>query len=218
MESIFGHVEIKGSGPRYCAVAVVDTEGNFIGETQSDRHGNWRLSPIALPTGKHVVHAIMRNANGEEFTSDNIPVVVGDPRNEVAIEAEKLDADTVEAMEAIDAEEREAEQLAHAARRYLECVENQARGFEAGTEINYILGALGRSHDQFCADVAQERMKLRYTKVVCMAAAGIELEDNDKRFIRECAGQFDAAFKHAVECTQNAALSNLRMANNVIDE
>jgi hypothetical protein len=125
-----------------------------------------------------------------------------------------LDADTVEAMEAIDAEEREHAAQLSAARQYLECVDLQARGFEAGTEIHYILGAVGRTHDQFCADVAQERMEMRYTKLVCMAAAGIELEDSDQRFIRESAGQFDVVFKHAVECTQREALRNLRMATN----
>jgi hypothetical protein len=74
MEPIFGHVEIKGSGPRYCGVGVFDSDGNRIGETHSDRHGNWRLSPVALPCGKHVVHAIMRNSEGAEFASDGIDV------------------------------------------------------------------------------------------------------------------------------------------------
>jgi hypothetical protein len=213
VEPIFGHVQISGSGPRLCAVEVIDAEGNTIGTTISNSAGTWRLAAVAMPPGTHQVRAIMRNSAGAEFTSDTIAVHVGDPVDEPIIEAETIDAETVAAMAELDAEERAANQRVEAAKQYLDAVNLQARGYDHGN-IMGVLMLLGRHHDQFCADVARERLKLNYSRLVCLKAAGEKLERADERFIWESAGKSDAEFTSDVEVTQHASRRSIESATN----
>jgi predicted RNA-binding Zn ribbon-like protein len=179
-----GFLQINGSGPRNAAVAVYDSEDSLIAETQSDERGFWSVASVPMEVGTHQLRAKMRSTSGRTHISNDIQVQVDDPDADVSLQAEQWAPEDVEAMCAMEAERERKAALRASFEAYDRLVEESVCGHEvSSSQLMPILSALGLHSDAFWAEVASERSKREYTRIVCTMAAGIALEDKDKQSI-----------------------------------
>lgn len=179
-----GYLQIKGSGPCNAVVGVFDKDDNRIAECQSDARGFWCISSVPMEAGSHQIRAKMRAEGDREYTSNLIDVIVDDPDADVDIAAEVLDPALVAEMEEIDAESQERAVLRAACEAYENLLAQSVAGFEVTyTQLAPVLRAMGTTRDQFMHEVTQLRMRQTYSRLVCTAAAGITLEERDKKSV-----------------------------------
>lgn len=136
MNTIRGRVKITGVGPRNASVEVIDSDGNVVGRTNADVHGNFCADDLDLGEGEHEVFARCTQPDGLVCTSEPLGI---------AVEASPDDSEDPE-------EWSEARQEWE--HRYIELIEAAAAGYDFDEGYaRAVVRATERTIDDFTRDV-----------------------------------------------------------------
>jgi hypothetical protein len=135
-------MRIHGTAAGGAAVRVVDCTGQVLGVTSADANGEWSIDDLQLGVGDHTVRGEVSKPGGRLQLTDWI---------DVSVEPE-LSAVEKEYAAMLAEEDRERTERWEGI--YCQAVEALADGGDVDFEFMHtLLGALGKTLDEFSADI-----------------------------------------------------------------